>query len=345
MTRAFRETDTPRPARSALGLATALAVSTLTIAPALAADITMMVAHDMPETSPHHLATVRFKDLLAERTEGRIDVQIFPNSLLGASIQVTEQVQAGAIQAAVLPTAWIAPIAPELTVLDLPFLFPSRAVAHAVIDGPVGAQILAPLGRVGLTGLGYWESGFKQFTGNFPIRTPEDFSGHKIRAMPSQVIQEQFRAFGASPTQIAFSELFNALQQGVVDGQENPINSITAAKLYEVQPYITLSDHGYLGYVFFVNSAFFDGLSAEDQTAMRASVAEARDYERQLIEQNEATQLETFKAAGVTIIPLTDAERAAFRAAAQPVYAWYRAQNGDTALDDLEAAISAQESD
>ena len=188
------------------------------------------LGHDQPESSTHHQAALKWKELVEARTNGKVRVQIFPSSMLGSGVQTVEQLQAGAIEAASLPTAWVAPLAPSLQVLDLPFLFPNRDVAHRVIDGPVGAAILEPLQKVNIVGVGFWESGFKQFTGNFPIRTPADYQGHKIRTMPAQVIQEQFKAFGAIPTTIAFGELYSALQQKVVDGQENPIVTIAAMR-------------------------------------------------------------------------------------------------------------------
>ncbi|WP_347310448.1 TRAP transporter substrate-binding protein [Defluviimonas sp. SAOS-178_SWC] len=310
---------------------------------ALAADIQIKIGHDMPEFSPHHKAVVRWKELVEEHSNGKVEVMIFPASILGSATQMVEQVQAGALEAAMLPNAQIAPIAPELTVLDLPYLFPNREIAHAVVDGPVGDTILAVLDKSNIIGLAHWESGFKQFTGNFPIAAPADYEGRKIRTMPSQVVQQQFQAFGAVPTQIAFSELYSSLQQGVVDGQENPIATIAAGKLYEVQPYITLSDHGFLGEVFMINKTFFEGLDPEIQTVLREAAWEGRDYQRQLIAENEQEQLEMFKKAGVNIIELTPEDREKFVAAAQQVHEWYRSQNGGELLDAIQADIKERE--
>ena len=223
------------------------------------------LAHDQPESSTHHQAGVKWKELVKSRSEGKIKVQIFPSSMLGSGVQMVEQLQAGAIEAASLPTAWVAPLAPSLQVLDLPFLFPNRAAAYAVLDGPTGAAILEPLQKVNIVGVGFWESGFKQFTGNFRIHQPSDYQGHKIRTMPAPVIQEQFKAFGAVPTTISFGELYSALQQKVVDGQENPIVTIAAMRFFEVQKHMTLSDHGFIAYVFMLNKSFLDKLPKEQR--------------------------------------------------------------------------------
>ena len=331
--------STARFKRFAIGFLASVSIFAAASAPSWASSAEIKLGHDMPESSPHHQATVRWKELVEERTGGDVTVTIFPSSMLGSATQMVEQVQAGALEAAMLPNAQIAPIAPDLSVLDLPFLFPSRGIAHDVVDGPIGDIILKTLDGTGIVGLAHWESGFKQFTGSFQIRTPKDYAGHKIRTMPSQVVQEQFRAFDAVPTQIAFSELYSALQQGVVDGQENPISTISAGKLYEVQPYITLSDHAFLGEIFMLNQSFFEGMDEETRGILVTAAEEARDYQRQLIQENEQQQLELFKKAGVQIIELTPEARAAFIEASKPVYEWYKKEEGGAILDQIEAEV------
>jgi C4-dicarboxylate-binding protein DctP len=262
--------------------------------------------------------------------------------MLGSGVQTVEQVQAGAIEAACLPTAWVAPIAPSVQVLDLPFLFPSREVAYRVIDGPVGAAILEPLQKVNIVGVGFWESGFKQFTGNFPIRTPADYQGHKIRTMPAQVIQEQFKSFGAIPTTIAFGELYSALQQKVVDGQENPIVTISAMRFFEVQKYLTLSNHGFIAYVFMMNKPFLDKLPADQRDIVLQAAREAALFQRSLLQEAEAADLEQFKKAGIEISTLTPGERAEFEKASKPVYDWYASKFGTAMLDRVRQEVIAQ---
>jgi C4-dicarboxylate-binding protein DctP len=158
------------------------------------AQTVIKVGHDQPDRSTHHQAALKWKDLVEARTNGQVQVRLFPAMTLGSGTQMVEQTQAGALEVSILPTAWVAPLAPSVQVLDLPFLFPDRATLYRVIDGPTGTEIMKPLNKVNIEGVTFFESGFKQFTGNFPIREPKDYQGHKIRTMPAQVIQEQFKA-------------------------------------------------------------------------------------------------------------------------------------------------------
>ncbi|MCL4768059.1 MAG: TRAP transporter substrate-binding protein [Hyphomicrobiaceae bacterium] len=306
------------------------------------AQTTVRVGHDQPESSTHHQAALQWKALVEQRTGGKLKVQVFPSSQLGSGIQMVEQVQAGAVEVAILPTAWIAPIAPSVQVLDLPFLFPSREVAHRVVDGPAGEAILQPLEKVNIKGVAFWESGFKQFTGSFPIRQPADYKGTKIRTMPAPVIQEQFKAFGAVPTMINFSELYSALQQKVVDGQENPIATIANMRFFEVQKHLTLSDHGFIAYVFMINKPFLEKLPADQREVLLASAREAGKHQRELIRKAEAAHLETFKKAGLEIITLTPEQRSEFQKASRPVYDWYTAKFGTEMLDLIRRSVQAK---
>jgi C4-dicarboxylate-binding protein DctP len=321
------------------------AVATLLLvvgfASGVSAQVTVKVGHDQPEPSTHHQAALKWKELVEKQTDGKMKVQVFPSSQLGSGIQMVEQVQAGALEVAILPTAWVAPLAPSVQVLDLPFLFPNRDVAHKVIDGSAGVAILQPLEKVNIKGVGFWESGFKQFTGNFSITQPADYKGTKIRTMPAPVIQEQFKAFGAVPTMINFSELYSALQQKVVDGQENPIATIANMKFFEVQKYLTLSDHGFIAYVFMINKPFLDKLPADQRDALVGSAKEASKYQRELIQKAEAVHLEAFKKAGVEIITLTPAQRGEFEKASRPVYDWYTGKFGTETLDLIRQNIKA----
>jgi C4-dicarboxylate-binding protein DctP len=176
----------------------------------------------------------------------------------------------------------------------------------------------------------FWESGFKQFTGNFAIREPADYKGTKIRTMPAPVIQEQFKAFGATPTMINFSELYSALQQKVVDG------------FFEVQKHLTLSDHGFIAYVFMINKPFLDKLPADQRDVLVSTAREASKHQRQLIQKAEAAHLETFKKAGIEIITLTPEQRGEFEKASRPVYDWYTAKFGTETLDVIRKHVQAK---
>jgi len=307
----------------------------------LRAQTVIKFGHDQPEATTHHRAALKWKELVESRTKGQIRVNLFPSNLLGNSTQMVEQIQAGALEAAVLPTAWIAPIAPSVQVLDLPFLFPDRKTLYQVVDGQVGADILKPLNKVNIEGVAFWESGFKQFTGQFPIREPGDYKGRKIRTMPAAVIQEQFRAFGATPTMIDFKELYSALQQNVVDGQENPIASIASMRLFEVQKYLTLSDHGFLAYAFMFNKPFLDKLPKDQRSALIDAAREAGRFQREIIQDAEKAHVEAFRKAGMQITALTPAQRAKFEQASRPVYDWFTQKYGGAGIEQIRKEIAA----
>ena len=316
-----------------------LAAGGLALATGVAAQTVIKIGHDQPEKSTHHQAILKWKQAVEARTKGAYEIQSFPAMTLGSGVQMVEQLQAGAIQAVALPSAWIAPIVPDIQVLDLPFLFPSRAVLYKVVDGPVGAEILKPLNKANLQGIAFWESGFKQFTGNFPIRQPKDYQGHKIRTMPAPVIMEQFKAFGASPVAIDFKELYNALQQKVVDGQENPIATIALMRFFEVQKYLTLSDHGFIAYIFVMNKSFLDSQPADMRKILVEEARVAGRFQRDIIAKSEAGHLETFRKAGVEIIKLSDEQRAMFQKASRRVYDWYAKKKGAATLDLIRKAV------
>jgi tripartite ATP-independent transporter DctP family solute receptor len=299
----------------------------------MAASINIKVGHDMAEKSPHHEAALKWKELVEQRTKGQVEVKVFPAQLLGTGTEMVEMLQAGALEVGIIPSAKVAPLVSSIQILDLPFLFPSREICYQVIDGKVGDEILKPLRNVNIEGVCFWESGFKQLTGSFPIRKPADYNGKKIRVMPAPVIMEQFKAFGATPVPLDFTELYNALQQRVVDGQENPLVTNITMKFYEVQKYLTMSDHAYLSYVFMFSKKFLESLPAETRRILVDTSMEARNYERKIIADNEKSYLEIMKKAGMEIIYLTPAERKVFADASKPVHQWFAKKYGDAALN------------
>ncbi len=279
--------------------------------------------HDQPEKSPHHDGALYFKKLVEEGSNGEIAVKIFASQLLGTGLQMSEMVQAGALEILAIPTSNMQVLHPSLQVLDLPFLFPDREALFRVLDSDFTDNLYKPLLNRNIVGLHWIISGFKQFTGNFPIRTPDDFKGRKIRVMPAPIIREQFKALGASPVPIDFHELYNALQQGVVDGQENPLTTIVTMKFYEVQKYMTLSNHAFIAYVFVASKGFYDSLPEKYQKLVRESAKKAGIYERGLVVEREKGFLETIKKSGVTVIELKPQDRQAFQKAVEPVYDWF----------------------
>jgi tripartite ATP-independent transporter DctP family solute receptor len=279
--------------------------------------------HDQPEKSPHHDGALFFKKLVEEGSNGEIAVKIFPSQVLGTGLQMSEMVQAGALEILAIPTSNMQVLHPPLQVLDLPFLFPNPEALFKILDSDFTDKLYKPLASRNVMGLHWIVSGFKQFTGNFPIRKPDDFKGRKIRVMPAPIIREQFKALGASPVPIDFHELYNALQQGVVDGQENPLTTIVTMKFYEVQKYMTLSNHAFIAYVFVASKKFLDSLPGKYQKLIRESAKKAGVYERGLVVEREKGFLETIKKSGVTVIDLKPQDRQAFQKAVEPVYDWF----------------------
>ena len=306
----------------------------------------MKFGHDQMEDTPHHMAAVKFKELVEQRTNGNVQVSIFPAQQLGSAREEIEGLQIGTVEAVSLPSAAFSGFDLATGLADLPFLFPSPKVAYKVLDGPVGDKILQRLERIGIKGSAYWTSGFKQFTGSFSIMTPADFKGKKIRVMSNPVLIAQYEAMGASAIPIDFHELYNALQQKAVDGQENPLSTIVNMKFYEVQKYIPISNHGMLGYIVAFNSNWLSALPAEYQRVVIEAAKEVAPYERDLIAKLETERyLPTIKDFGCQVVELTDAQRQAFQEVTRPAYDVFSGKldvDGKALLKELQEAVAAE---
>lgn len=308
---------------------------------AAAAQTVVKFHHDLPEDSAQHVAAEKFATAVEERSNGELDVQIFPNNQLGNDVEATQQMQFGALQAGIIPTAKLSNFVPAMQLVDLPFLFPSPEVAHKVLDGKAGQQLLEKMEQKGLEGVTFWESGFKQFTCNQPVDDPSDFQGKKARVMQSPIIMAQFEALGASPEPIAFTETYNALQQGVVDCQENPLVSIAKMKFYEVQSHLTLSNHAYLGYAFMFSKQWLDSQSDEHRQILVDAAKEMTEFQRAETARREDQYLQTIKESGTEVVRLTSEERAAFRKATRPVHEQFADEIGRDLLDTFYQQIEA----
>lgn len=298
-----------------------------------AAAIELKFHHDLPEDSAQHLAAEKFKTAVESRTNGEIKVKIFPSNALGNDVEATQQMQFGAIQGGIIPTAKLSNFVPALQLIDLPFLFPSPAVAHKVLDSKTGDRLLATLDQVGLKGVTFWESGFKQFTCNHLIQEPSDFKGYKVRVMQSPIIMEQFKALGANPVPISFGETYNALQQHVVECEENPLVSITKMKFYEVQSNLIISNHAYLGYAFVFSKKWFDGLKPEYQKILVETAREMTSFEREETARREEGYLKTIRESGTIVTRLSPEQLVKFQEATRPVYKKFADQIGQNLLD------------
>lgn len=298
----------------------AFAAAALAALPA-AAQEAIIFHHDLPENSAQHEGALFFKQLVEERSEGRYVVEVHPNNALGDDVEVAQQMQFGAVHAAPIPTAKLSNFNPALQLIDLPFLFPSKEVTYEFLDSEVGMEVLAGLRGSGFEPVGVWESGFKQMTCNHQVAAPTDFDGRRVRVMESPLLIAQFRQLGATPIPVSFSETYTALQQGVVECQENPIVSILNMKFYEVQDFMMISNHGYLGTAFIFSKTWFDSQPPEQQELLVTAAREAGAFQRQRSGESEAAHLAQIESAGTTeIVELTADQIALFQEAMRPVH-------------------------
>lgn len=293
----------------------------------------LRLGHDMPTDSAQHEAALKFAALIRERTRGQVRIRVHPDSELGSDRDMIAMARSGELAFILPPTAKLSDIAPEMQLPDLPFLFPDRESCYRVLDGPPGQQLLARLRPRGLVGLSFWESGFKHFTANQPLRQPDDFAGLRFRVMHSELLMRQFETLGATAVPISFHETRQALAEGLVDGQENPLVSIVNMGFNEVQSHLMLSAHGYLGYAFSMSEAVFEQIPEEWRTVIRDTAQEVAVWEREETQRREDTFLESIRQSGMTVVELTRDQRETFREATAPLYLQYLSLGGGEILD------------
>ncbi|MGG1660523.1 TRAP transporter substrate-binding protein [Brevibacillus sp. NRS-1366] len=294
--------------------------------------ITIALGHDTSATEDSHFQQFakKFKELLELETNGQVLVDIHANGVLGGEREMTESVQVGTLDMVLTSTGPIGNFVPIVNALDFPFLFRDREHANKVLDGEIGEEMSHQLEQVGFKTLVWGENGFRHITNSKrPIVRPEDMKGIKIRTMENKIHLDSFHAFGADPTPMSFTEVFTSLQQGVIDGQENPLSVIVPAKLYDVQKYLTLSGHFYSAALLLMNKDKYESYPAQVQQALLKSAAAARDYERQFIAKKEEEYLRILKDAGVQVVSQSEYDHEAFRAAAKPVYDQYWKEYGE----------------
>ncbi|RUQ36948.1 MAG: DctP family TRAP transporter solute-binding subunit [Candidatus Competibacteraceae bacterium] len=305
-----------------LSLFTAVAIGFLTPTAWAEEPIVIKFSHVVAPDTPKGRAADKFKELAEKYTNGKIKVEVYPNSQLYKDKEELEALQLGAVQMLAPSLAKFGPLgAKEFEVFDFPCLFPDYAGLHKITQGPIGQQLLDKLSSKGITGLAYWDNGFKIFSSNKPVLTVDDFKGQKMRIQSSKVLDAQMRALGAIPQVMAFSEVYQALQTGVVDGTENPPSNMYTQKMFEVQKYANLTNHGYLGYAVIVNKKFWDGLPADTRAALDKAMKEATDYANEVASKDNEDAVKAMEAAGKTEFhrPST-AEREALCQAMEPVY-------------------------
>ncbi|HXE96441.1 MAG TPA: TRAP transporter substrate-binding protein [Dongiaceae bacterium] len=283
----------------------------------LAAPIVIKFSHVVATETPKGQAANYFKKLVEERTKGRVKIEVYANSSLYKDKEEMEALQLGAVQMLAPSLAKFAPLGvKEFEVFDLPFIFDNYQDLHKVTQGPVGTKLLKKLEPKGILGLAYWDNGFKVMSANKPIKTVEDFKGQKMRIQSSKVLDSQMRSVNAIPQVMAFSEVYQALQTGVVNGTENPPSNLYTQKMHEVQKYVTLSDHGYLGYAVIVNKKFWESLPADIRTIMEGCMKDATKFANDVAKKDNDEALAGVKKSGRSqLITLTPQDRAAWKKA------------------------------
>jgi C4-dicarboxylate-binding protein DctP len=302
----------------------ALAAATLSLfsVPVLADAIVIKFSHVVAAETPKGKAAEYFKKRADELTKGKVKVEVYPNSQLYKDKEEMEALQLGAVQMLAPSLAKFGPLGvKEFELFDLPFIFDDFNDLHKVTQGPVGQSLLKKLEPKGITGLAFWDNGFKSFSANTPIKTPEDLKGKKMRIQSSKVLEEQMRAVGSIPQVMAFSEVYQALQTGVVDGTENPISNLYTQKMHEVQKHLSLTNHGYLGYAVIVNKKFWDGLPADVKGQLETAMKDATAFANKIAQEENNSALEGVKKSGkTTVYAPTKEERLAFKRAMVPVH-------------------------
>jgi tripartite ATP-independent transporter DctP family solute receptor len=287
---------------------------------------TLQAGHSLPETHPYEIALQEVAKNVEERTEGRVIIETFPNSQIGAERELTEGLTLGSVDIVVSSTAPVTNFVPELGILDLPFLFNDRDSAVEVLEGEIGQELLEKLETQGIIGLSWGENGFRHITnGKHPVESPADLEGLKIRTQENQIHLAAFEALGAQPTPMAWTEALTALQQGVVDAQENPAIVADQFNLYDAnQKYMTLTGHVYSAAIFMLSQQTYDKLPEELREVVVDELTKAGPNERNLIVEMEKESLQKIEDQGMEIIKEVDI--APFREAIKPVYDEYENQ-------------------
>ena len=303
-------------------LLVALFAGALSLAAYAQAPIVIKFRHVVAADTPKGKAAEMFAKKAGELTKGKVKVEVYANSTLYKDKEEMEALQLGAVQMLAPSLAKFGPLGvKEFEVFDLPFIFSDYDALRKVTNGAVGKQLLAKLEPKGIRGLGYWDNGFKSFSLNSPIKAPADLKGKKLRIQSSKVLEEQVRALGGLPQVMAFSEVYQALQTGVVDGTENPISNLYTQKMHEVQKHLTLTEHGYLGYAVIVNKKFWDGLPADVRGQLEDAMEQATRYANQIAKVENDNALDAVKKSGKTTVYVpTKEERLAFKKALVPVH-------------------------
>lgn len=293
---------------------------------------TIKVAHMFAPTHPISVALAEFESKVEEKSGGKLNVELYGNCVLGSEDEVQQMVLMGSVDSTLLAgMATFESLDDRISVDELPFLFSKAEDARNAYDGEYGAKLTEILNNCGVECISFWETGFRQITNNVrPIHEPSDLEGVKLRVYTGLYRVKQFEALGAAAVPMAFNEVFTGLQQGTIDGQENPLGTIESSKFHEVQKYLSLSNHIYHSSIFVFNKDIWNSYTAEEQQILRDCAAECRDLERKLNEENDAKLVDYLKENGMEV---NEINTEAFIEAVQPVWDYYIEQNGSELID------------
>ncbi len=302
-----------------------------------AQEFTFTFAHVLTEDTPNHRAALAFAEEVAEQSDGRIAINVAPAAQLGGDVEIIEQIQMGIAHIGIPPTATLGNFEPRMQILDLPYILPDEESMRAVLDGDVGRDMLDLLEQHNMKGLAFWGAGWRHMTTTQrPIQSPEDLQGTRMRTMQSPIIIGLYNHWDANPTAMAFTEVYNALQQGVVDGQENPYANIYGMRFHEVQNYLTETAHAYHAYAAVINLASWESLPEDLQEVVRTAFENGRDRSRQLTEEWES-EIRDEIADEIEIVELTDEEHENFIEASRDVHDAFRDELGADLIDAIYA--------
>jgi len=321
---------------AALGLLCGLAAIALPQARAHE-PIVIKFSHVVAGDTPKGRGAERFKELAERLTKGRVKVEVYPNSTLYKDKEELEALQLGSVQMLAPSLAKFGPLGvKEFEVFDIPYMFPTEAFLERVESGPIGRKLMAKLETKGITGLAFWDNGFKIFSANRPLAAPADLKGLKLRIQSSKVIEAQMRALDAVPQVMAFGDTYQALQTGVVDGTENPWSNMYTQKMHEVQKYAVDTYHGYLGYAVIVNTKFWSSLPPDIRSQLEEAMKEATAFEHEIARKDNQDAMEAIEKSGRTkVLHLTADQRAVWVKALLPVRDEVAGRVGRETIDEL----------
>ena len=328
--------------KAVLTLTTAVALGLFSLYGHAADPIVIKFSHVVAPDTPKGKAAEKFKELAESKTQGAVKVEVYPNSTLYKDKEEMEALQMGAVQMLAPSLAKFGPLGvKEFEAFDFPYLFNNYAELHAVTQGEVGKSLLAKLEPKGVKGLAYWDNGFKIMSANKPLKDVKDYKGLKMRIQSSKVLEAEMRALGANPQVLPFSETYQALQTGVVDGTENPPSNLYTQKMHEVQKYASVTNHGYLGYAVIANKAFWEKLPEDVRKNLDEALKESTDYANQIAKDENDKALEAVKASGKTevYVPTTE-ELQALKTALLPVHEEMAGRIGKDLIDSVKKATA-----